>query len=326
MKTTRRKETTAKNYELLSPEDRKVILSYKEKVETGEYTEKLKRSTIADNIAGHLSKDTDIPLRKWDTDIAETFLRQPGWTPNYRKLALTVLSEILKEAGNPTDLSTINPKELVLASSFILTYRHLDEIVREGISKDEILKEKPWETSANSSAIAAIYLSWIGLSVNDIVTLPSSSVHIRERAVCLGDKVYSYHEFPEISEFMKSYSEAEYFLTLSQNGEKKYPFIDSPFFIKQFKQGGISKSRLIKKVKAFSDQTLGNIYHSGRLNKIFRYEQDGMKAERSNYKELAQLLNIDNPDGAYTSINLILSDYAEYKKLRTKTLQGKEQI
>ena len=50
-----------------------------------------------------------------------------------------------------------------------------------------------------------------------------------------------------------------------------------------------------------------------------------MRVELTNYEELAKLLDIDNPSGAYSSINLLLSDYAVYKKIRTKTLEGKVQ-
>lgn len=320
MKTT---DNSENNYELLSQEDRAAILSYKERVEREGFTQKSGRLVMIDNIVRHLSKDTNIPLSKWDREMVVAFLRQPGWISSYRRLAASVLSDILKIAGNPVDIAKIKPDELVSESNFILTYGHLLEIIKEGIASDEILQEKPHELSANSSAIAAIYLSWIGLTVNDIVTLPASSVHIREKAVCIGDKVYSYHEFPEISEFMKTYSDAEYFLSPASNGQKKYNFISSPYFIKQYKQGSVAKSKLIQKVRAFSDQSLGNVHRSGRLNKLFHYEQDGMKVERSNYEELARLLNIDNPPGAKSSINLLLTDYDVYKKLRTNTLQRK---
>lgn len=312
-------------YEALNPEDREALLSYKDKVERGELKQKAGRLVMVDNIARQLGNDTNIPLSKWDTDMALAFVRQPNWVASYRRLALSVLSDILECAGNPIDISKIKPEELISESNFILTYSHLLEIIKAGVASDEILREKPFELSTNSSAIAAIYLSWIGLTVNDIVTLPASSVHIRERAVCIESKVYSYHEFPEISEFMKNYSEAEYFISPTSTGLRKHSFIESPYFIKQSRQGSVAKSKLIQKVKAFSGQSLGNIRRSGRLNKLYRHEQDGMKVEKINYEELAKLLDIDNPSGAYSSINLLLSDYAVYKKLRTKTLEEKEQ-
>ena len=310
-------------YETLNPADRTALLSYKDKIKKGELKQQTGRLVMVDNIARQLSSDTNIPLSEWDIDIALAFVKQPNWVASYRRLALSVLSDILKCAGNPIDITKIKSEELISESNFILTYSHLLEIIKSGITSDEILREKPYELSANSSAIAAIYLSWIGLTVNDIVTLPASSVHIRERAVCIGSKVYSYHEFPEISEFMKAYSDAEYFISPTSTGLRKHSFIESPYFIKQSRQGSVAKSKLIQKVKAFSGQSLGNIRRSGRLNKLYRYEQDGMRVELTNYEELAKLLDIDNPSGAYSSINLLLSDYAVYKKLRTKTLEGK---
>lgn len=325
MYSSRNTNNNDRNFELLCAEDRMAIDRYRSEIQNSGLKNTSQYLNVINTLVDYLVTQTDTSLNKWDKDAVELFLGYGEWSPAYIRVMKKVLSGVFEALGIQMDMSNVSPlKNGKLSESLTLNFSQLTDITKGLDESDGTIFEHPDCLNKNSSPIAAIYLSWIGLGASEIADLKKKDVNLTTGTVVTGDSVYPFGNYPEIVEYFYRYVNADKFALILSKKTGSYtmlrPHCESESFIKKIKSGTITGQSINGMVKNACGRTPGSFLLSGRLDRLYQYELNGGVISTDNSRNIAEIARIPFTKSNYAVIEL-LKKYDTYKEKRSKTFE-----
>lgn len=316
MRTSRSKSDNIKNFNSLCEKDKALIEEYKNSVAQDNCSWSDIRGSILNTLADYLVHETDIPLYKWDTDTCELFLKHYGWAQRYRSRARIVLHCIMSLAGADLDLSKINLNDnLIETTQFILSFSNLLQIINDANKKDFICREYPDIPNKNATTITAIYLAWIGVPASEVTRIKDCDINFVTKTVRAGEKYYSFANCKEIEKHFLQYISSDKYAYTKNSCLCIRSYLKTDLFIKQTKPGTLYPETIAGKIKKFCGQTYEAFLISGRLDRLYHYEQNGGVISQDNYSLISEVIGLSSNYYDET-IGNIIGKYQLYKEKR----------
>lgn len=318
MRTSRSKADNINNFNNLCERDKVLIEKYKGSIANDNCSWSDIRISILNTLADYLVNETDVPLYKWDIDACELFLKHYGWAQRYRSRARMVLHGILSLSGIDLDLSKINLNDnLIDSTQFILSFSNLQQIIKDSNRKDLISREYPDIPNKNATTIAVMYLAWIGVPAFEVINIKKSDINFATKTVKAGEKFYSFANHKEIEVHFLQYISSDKYAYIKNSCLYMRCYLNTDLFIKQTKPGTLFPETIAGKIKKYCGQTYENFLVSGRLDRLYHYEQSGGIISQDNYDVISDIMGLES-NQCNETIGNIIGKYQMYKEKREK--------
>lgn len=316
MRTSRSKADNINNFNNLCEKDRELLSGYRDMIIRENYPRIATRKSVINTLAEFLTCVTDCSIYDLDASQCEAFLNGSGWSKDYQQLALKTLKEIFILANIKLDLSGIDLREGSIESTdYILNYSHLIELVRESGKNYIVKKGTQYFFTKDATTVTTIFLAWLGIPISDAVKLKDSDINFATKTISAAGKCYSFLGCAEIEKHFLTYISTDMYVFAKGSETFQRRYLDTELFIKQTKPGLIYKETIAGKIKKFCGQTYESFLISGRLNRLYNYEQSGGIISSDNYKVISEITGIPI-NKRNTALENILDKYKTYKEKR----------
>lgn len=316
MRTSRSKADNIKNFNSLCERDKELLSRYRDMIIENKYSRIETRNSVINTLVEYLACETEQSIYNWDANHCEEFLNSFGWSKDYQQLALKTLNEIFSFAKIELDLSeVILRKNSVDSTNYILTYKNLVQLISDREENYIIKQGSKVFFTKDVTTVTMIYLAWLGVPISEAIVLRKGDVNFATKTVRAGDKYYSFIGCSEIEKHFLQYISSDKYAYIKDSKFYERRYLDTDLFIKQTKPGTIYKETLAGKIKNFCGQTYEAFLISGRLNRLYNYEQSGGVISSDNYKTLSEITGI-SLNQRNTALENLLEKYQPYKEKR----------
>lgn len=306
--------------------NRNVILKY---FELGLCTNSNKESCII-TICDFLKNKADLPFNVWDEILVDSFFENRDWQIGYFDLIKNVLSDLLEISNcRITARNKSYFEELSKQDKYLYDFDMLQKHVQGTVGQLEFnITHGEKIVTSYSNVIVAIYLSWIGLRLEEIIDLCKNNVSLETRTIVYKNKVISFSNCKQLYNYLSYFIPATEQVIYRNNVIQTCRLIESDSLLKQGRAGaGVGRTTLSNKVTKLTGINLKSYYNYGLLNRLYLYEINGGIIDRKFASEIGEVLYISLSENIYGGkdryYNLI-REYSEYKKKRDKRFVGGE--